>query len=316
VNAGRAFALAWRVLVALPGGIGRGIFVAVALVAWLQRGRGVRQLECNLARLRPTASRRELRRLSRAGMRSYMRYYCESFQLPALTPEQLSARVRGIGVEAIRAELAAGRSVVLAVAHCGNWDLAGAWATGAIGRVVTVVERLEPEELFRAFLTFRESLGITIIPFEPGGGVFRGLIKHARADAAVIPLLADRDLSRRGIPVDLAGHPARVASGPAALATATGLPLYAARIWYERLSGARRRAAGSPWGIVVEFVGPLAVAPDVARERVVPELTQVWVDVLAESILAHPEDWHMLQKVFVEDLDPARLARIEQAGTR
>lgn len=314
MNAGRVFTLAWRVFVALPGSVGRAIFSAVAVAAWLARGSGVRQLERNLARLEPTVSRRELRRLSLAGMRSYMRYYCETFQLPAMSPEQVDARVRGVGVEHLRAHLDAGQSVVLAVAHCGNWDLAGAWATRAVGPVVTVVERLKPEELYRAFLEFRESLGITIIPFDPGGGVFRTLIKHARTDAVVIPLLADRDLSRRGIEVDLAGHAARVATGPAALATAVGLPLYATRVWYERLHGERRRAAGSPWGIVVDFGDPLVLTPDVPRDRAVAELTQAWVDALAESILLHPEDWHMLQKVFVEDLDPERLARTEEAG--
>jgi lauroyl/myristoyl acyltransferase len=29
------------------------------------------------------------------------------------------------------------------------------------------------------------------------------------------------------------------------------------------------------------------------------------------GIRAYPEDWHMLQKVFVADLDPARLAAAE-----
>jgi KDO2-lipid IV(A) lauroyltransferase len=28
-----------------------------------------------------------------------------------------------------------------------------------------------------------------------------------------------------------------------------------------------------------------------------------------QEITEHPEDWHMLQKVFVNDLDPERLAR-------
>lgn len=313
MNTGRLFALAWRIFVRLPGGVGRAIFTLVALVVWLGHGAGVRQLERNLARLRPGASRGELRRLSFAGMQSYMRYYCEAFQLPALSAEQVDARVRALRVEPLLAELAAGRSVLLVLAHCGNWDLAGAWGTRNLGSVVTVAERLQPEELFREFLTFRESLGITIIPFERGGGVFRQLIRHAKGGPAVIPLLADRDLTQTGVEVDLAGHRARVASGPAALAAATGLRLHPVHIRYERLRGPRRRAAGSPWGIVVDFGEPLVPDADLPRERAVPELTQAWVTRLAEAILRCPQDWHMLQKVFVDDLDPARLSSVPAA---
>jgi phosphatidylinositol dimannoside acyltransferase len=32
------------------------------------------------------------------------------------------------------------------------------------------------------------------------------------------------------------------------------------------------------------------------------------------GIRAHPQDWHMLQRVFVADLDPARLAAAEGAA--
>jgi lauroyl/myristoyl acyltransferase len=33
------------------------------------------------------------------------------------------------------------------------------------------------------------------------------------------------------------------------------------------------------------------------------------------GIRAHPQDWHMLQRVFAADLDPARLAAGSAAGT-
>lgn len=307
MNAGRAFALGWRLVGRLPDAVGRGLFDVIATGAWVLRGSGVRQLERNLARLRPDASGRELRRLSRAGMRSYMRYYCEAFQMPSWPEAQLDAHVRAVNDEEIRAELAAGRSVVLAVAHAGNWDLAGAWAARNIGPVVAVVERLEPEELFREFLRFREEQGITVVPFERGGGVFRQLIRYVRTTASLLPLLADRDLSRRGIEVTLAGHPARVAPGPAALSLATGARLVPSRVYYERLHGERRRRARSPWGVVMDFAPSVSVPDGVDRSEAAVALTQAWVDAIVESLAARPHSWHMLQKVFVADLDPVRL---------
>lgn len=315
MDVARLFAFAWRVVGKVPDPVVRGAFRLVADVAWLRRGAGVRQLEANLGRVRPQARPEEVRRLSLLGMRSYMRYYGESFALVGAKPEQIDARVRLVDPGEVVATMDEGRMVVMALGHLGNWDLAGAWATRNLGRTVTVAERLKPEALFQEFLRFREGIGLEIIPLTNGagaggGGVFRELVRAARQPTAgLIPLLADRDLTARGVEVDLFGERARVAAGPAALAVSTGAPLCATSITYERLTGARRRAAGTAWGIVIEFGRLLTVPDDVPRADRVAVLTQAWVDDLGRGIARAPQDWHMLQKVFVADLDPERYAK-------
>ncbi|WP_435735810.1 phosphatidylinositol mannoside acyltransferase [Cellulosimicrobium sp. PMB13] len=313
IDTGKAFTFAWRNAHKVPEPILRGVFTAVADVTWLLRGGGVRQLEKNLARVRPGLGDRALRRLSRAGMRSYMRYYREAFTLPAWTPEQVAARVRVIGEQNLREHLDGDRSPVLALSHQGNWDLAGAWATRHLAPVLTVAERLEPEEVFQEFLAFRTGIGLEILALGDGD-VFRELVRGARRPGRIIPLLADRDLTARGVEVDLFGRRARVAAGPAALAVTTGAPLIPAGISYERLRGARRRAAGTPWGIVIRFFPSVEVPADVPRSERVAAATQGWVDALSVALGERPEDWHMLQKVFVEDLDPERYARTQAAA--
>ncbi|WP_431838141.1 phosphatidylinositol mannoside acyltransferase [Cellulomonas sp. Y8] len=315
VDVARLFAFAWRVVGKVPDPVVRGAFRLVADLAWLRRGAGVRQLEANLGRVRPQARPEEVRRLSLLGMRSYMRYYGESFALVGAKPEQIDARVRLVDPGEVVATMDEGRMVVMALGHLGNWDLAGAWATRNLGRTVTVAERLKPEALFQEFLRFREGIGLEIIPLTNGagaggGGVFRELVRAARQPTAgLIPLLADRDLTARGVEVDLFGERARVAAGPAALAVSTGAPLCATSITYERLTGARRRAAGTAWGIVIEFGRLLSVPDDVPKADRVAVLTQAWVDDLGRGIARAPQDWHMLQKVFVADLDPERYAK-------
>ena len=42
------------------------------------------QLEANLRRVVPGATGDQLRQLSRAGMRSYLRYFMEAFRLPVM----------------------------------------------------------------------------------------------------------------------------------------------------------------------------------------------------------------------------------------
>ncbi|UFU01584.1 phosphatidylinositol mannoside acyltransferase [Ruania suaedae] len=314
----RLFSLAWRLVPRMPRPWARGIFDAVAVVAHALRVSGVRQLERNLGRLLPGSTARQLRRLSRRGMRSYLRYYCEAFQLPGMDEAEVDARVRASGHEQVAEVVRSGGSVVLALGHAGNWDLAGAWANRHLGTVTTVAERLEPAELFAEFLAFRESLGMVIVPHERGGGVFRRLLTAARRPG-VVPLLADRDLSATGVEVELevTGRPAvRVAPGPAALALAGGHRLIPVMISYERLTGARRRAARSPWGIHVEFLAEVAV-PDrrsADGQVLIRDLTRAWFTAYAARLAQVSQDWHMLQKVFVEDLDPERLARARAAG--
>ncbi|GEL93675.1 phosphatidylinositol mannoside acyltransferase [Cellulomonas composti] len=314
LDAGRLYGLAWRVAPRLPGAFVRGLCNVGADAAWLLHGTGVRRLEVNLARVRPELSRGDVRRLSRAGMRSYVRYFGETFTLGSLTEAQIDARVRATGLEALRVHTDAGRTALLALGHMGNWDLAGAWATRHIAPVTTVAERLEPEEVFQDFLRLREGLGLRILALGDGD-VFRDLVRVARSGPGLLPLLADRDLTARGVEVDLFGHRARVAAGPAALAVSTGAPLFATAITYERLHGARRRAAGSPWGIRIDFIPVPEVADDVPRADRVRAITQAWLDVLAEAIHARPQDWHMLQRVFVDDLDRARDAALRAAAT-
>jgi len=311
---GAAFARVWRIAQRAPIRFVRAVCAVAAWLAWLLRLGGVRQLETNLRRVRPAADEREIRRLSRAGMASYLRYYAELFEVHRLTHEQLQARVRPEGHEEVREYFRQGKSVVLALTHMGNWDLAGAWAARELAPVTSVAEVLEPRELFEEFVALREGIGIAVIPLEQGVDVFRELVRVARHGGQLVPLLADRDLTARGIEVDVFGERSRVAVGPAALGIATGTPVVPTAIFYERLRGARRRAAGSRWGIVLRFHPAVQLHDDVPRPDRVRFVTQSWVDSIARDITEHPQDWHMLQKVFVADLDPERYARTTASG--
>ena len=123
-------------------------------------------------------------------MRSYMRYFYEAFALSGMSEEQILARVRTDMSPQVRADLERG-SIVLAMSHMGNWDLAGAWACRRLAPVLTVAERLEPVDLFEQFVSFREGLGMTIIGQGRGERVFDRLVDAAQEGGPyVIPLLA------------------------------------------------------------------------------------------------------------------------------
>ncbi len=292
-----AYALGWRVVRALPARAAYLSFSAMAEFAWLRQGGGVRRLADNLARVRPELSSRALQSLTRKGMHSYMRYWCDAFRLPDWSPDHILATCRAEGDGPVRASLDEGRGVVMALAHQGNWDHAGAWSTLALAPVTTVAERLRPEELYQRFLRFRQQLGMEILPLSGGNQVFATLVQRLRS-GGFVPLLADRDLSASGVPVTFFGERSRMAAGPALLATVTGAALHPVSIRYERLP------AGAParWGTVIHF-HPEVVGPEAgARPEKISAMTQACADALASGISSHPEDWHMLQRVFLADL--------------
>jgi KDO2-lipid IV(A) lauroyltransferase len=250
--------------------------------------------------VRPELSEAELDTLVRQGMRSYMRYYCEAFRLPSLSRAQVDGAVVVRGDAEVRELCARGEAVIAFVGHLGNFDLAAAWSAGNLMPVTTVAERLKPEEVFQEFVAFRRSIDMDIIPLTGGEDPFHGLLDAARGGGRIIALAADRDLTNGGVEVDLLGHRARMAKGPAVLSLMTGAPLYAARIWYEPAP------AGEGLGghrTVIEFSERLVPRVQGTTAVRAADLIQQCADHLAVTIREHTSSWHMLQRVFVDDLD-------------
>lgn len=292
-----AYRAGWGLVRKLPERAAYTLFDTIAEVTHRRGGSSVQRLRSNYARVRPELSEAELEDLVGAGLRSYMRYWCDAFRLPDRSAQWLRDHVELVGIEPVRERVERGEAVVVFLGHLGNWDTLGAWATSELAPVTTVAERLKPEELFEEFLDFRRSLGMTILPLTGGGmGPFPSLLRAARA-GALIPLLADRDLTAHGVPVELCGSPARMAPGPAALALASGAPLYVLGATYrERPDGGHN--------VWAQFLGPVQV-PDGTREEQIAAMTQECADLLGRTIGQDTQDWHMMQRVFTDE--PARV---------
>jgi KDO2-lipid IV(A) lauroyltransferase len=297
----------WHIVRRLPGGVAFRVFDVMAEVMCRRDGKGVQRMRSNYATVRPELSPAEVDALVRAGVRSYLRYWCESFRLPDRSVADLVLGVRVVGDEPVRALLESGRSAVIFLGHMGNWDLGGAWSTTQLAPVTTVAERLKPEELFHEFVAFRERLGMRIIPLTGGSDVFRELITACRS-GALVALLADRDLTNGGIEVDLCGQRARMAVGPAALSVSTGAALYPCMIHYEP------QRHGRGWRTVLTFHDAVTQpAGGTSREKI-QVMTQACADVLTEAIREHTQDWHMMQRVFTRDLAEGHESETEHAG--
>ncbi|MFI1649562.1 phosphatidylinositol mannoside acyltransferase [Streptomyces avidinii] len=289
------YGLGWAGVKKLPEPAAVALGRRIADFAWKRRGKSVLRLESNLARVVPDAGPEQLRELSQAGMRSYMRYWMESFRLPTMDPKRFSTEVRFQDEHLLREAIASGRGVVVALPHLANWDLAGAWAIGHIGvPFTTVAERLKPESLYDRFVAYRESLGMEVLPHS-GGAAFGTLARRLRSGGLVC-LVADRDLSASGVEVDFFGSTARMPAGPALLAQQTGAVLLPATLHY---------------GDTPTMYGRIHPEVEVPRTGTRTEkttaMTQALADAFAWGIARHPEDWHMLQRLWLDDLEERAL---------
>lgn len=267
-------AVAWATVPQLPSRWTATAFRLGADLTVRRRTPGVARLRANLRRVVPAADDAELDRLVHDAMRSYARYWRELFALPGLDVDAAVAAMTVSGTEHLDAAVATGRGVIVALPHSGNWDIAGVWLAQRYGRFLTVAQRLRPEWLYQRFVQVRAARGIDVC-----GGSLRAVtvaVRERLAAGGIVALVADRDLSGRGVPVSFFGATARFPAGPARWAAATGAALLPAACWFT---------------------------PDGWAARVHPPVgsVQALADVFAVEIAEHPADWHMYSTLWPGD---------------
>jgi lauroyl/myristoyl acyltransferase len=288
------FAAGWAAVRALPHPVAAAGFAAAGDLAARRDGPGVRRLRANLRRVvGPDA---DVEPVVRAGLRSYARYWRETFRLSRITPATVRAHTEIVGEDVLDKALTGGRGVILALPHSGNWEAAGVWLLDHGAPFSTVAERLKPESLYDRFVAYREGLGMEVLPLTGGPRPPSDVLAERLRQGRVVCLLGDRDLTLRGIDVDFFGDTARMPAGPALLAATTGAALHPVGLWFT--PGGRLSPGG--WGIRVHEEVPVAGTGRL-RDRV-GAATQLVADAFAADIAARPQDWHMLQRLWLADL--------------
>jgi lauroyl/myristoyl acyltransferase len=293
------YAAGWSIVCRLPERWMQAAFKFAADIAWRRQGPRIQVLEANLVRvLGPMADGAAVRAASREVMRRYGRYWLEIFRLPVMPVQLLVDGMDDHGnKQLIFDSIASGRGAVIGLPHMGNWDQAGAWIINlGAGSFTTVMERLKPESVYERFVTFREGLGMEVLPASGGARPFGILAQRLRAGRFVC-LPSDRDVTGSGIEVEFFGEKAKMMAGPAALAVQTGAALIPVVLWFTE----------DGWG--ADIGDEIQQPADGTRAQKVAAMTQEMARFFETGIRAHPYDWLMLQKVFVADLDPERQAQ-------
>jgi KDO2-lipid IV(A) lauroyltransferase len=274
----------WRIVRWLPEKSAYALFYKVADALVKRNGKSVQRLRSNLARTQPGITTLNLDLLVIDAMRSYMRYWCDTFRFPDWSSQRVTETVSVTNEHLLMEAIAAKTGVIVALPHAGNWDHAGAYFCAKGVPLVTVAERLKPEKLFLKFLSYRESMGMEVLPLD--GRVLDTLADRLR-DGALVALVADRDLSRSGIEVDFFGAPARMPAGPAFLAIRTQAPLITAFVSYTDA------------GVHIDFKSVMLPSSGSEREMV-QEIVQMAAVHFEDGISQHPQDWHMLQRIWTD----------------
>jgi lauroyl/myristoyl acyltransferase len=296
------FAAGWTAVKAVPQPMAARAFRAAADAASVRNGASTRQLRKNLRRVvGPQVSELRMDRLVGEALRSYSRYWLETFRLPKMDHAEVARRTDAncYGAEHIDEAMARGKGVVIALPHMGNWDVAAIWLVRHGIPFTTVAERLKPESLFDRFVEYRESLGMEVLALTGGQRPPADVLAERLRSGGAVCLVADRDLSRNGIEVEFFGESTRMPGGPSLLGATTGATVLPVSLWFT----------DDAWG---QRIGaPIPIPEDGSLRDRVRAGTQQIADVFAHEIAEHPTDWHMLQRLWLADLPPRPASTVE-----
>ena len=279
-----AYFAGWRIVRWLPERTAYRLAYSAADFLTKRNGKNVARLRSNLRRAKPDITSLDLDLLVFNAMRSYIRYWCDTFRFPDWSPERVRETVTVTNEHLLVDAVAAKTGVIVSLPHAGNWDHAGAYFCAKGIHLVTVAEHLKPEKLFLKFLSYRQAMGMEVLPLD---GRVLGTLAQRLRQGALVALVSDRDLSRSGIDVNFFGGPSRMPAGPALLALKTNAPLITAFVSYTES------------GIHIDFK-EVAIPTSGSNEEKVAEIVQLTAKHFEQGISEHPEDWHMLQRIWTD----------------
>lgn len=272
-----------RVATWLPERLGRRLFLGIGRLAHRLLP-GVRAtVATNQARVLGSPIGTPLvRTATREAFELYARFWYDAFRIRAFPREELVRRTRLEGMEHVEEALAGGKGCIAAIPHMGNWDVAGAAIAASGIRIAAVAEVLEPPRLAELFVRHREALGMRIVPLAEGAHVGQQLA-GLLSDNWLVALVADRDLSGRGVDVEMFGARRRLPAGPGLLAVSTGAALVVCS----------SHTTDDGW---IVRIGPPLEIPGTGQTRAdVTAVTREIASRFERAISANPPDWHMFQ---------------------
>lgn len=223
------------------------------------------------------------RALIRDIIRHTISFGLELAWMTRIEPAKIASTVEIDAASRERIETArrAGRGVLLACGHLGNWEWLAAWYAQAVGPVGVIYKPMHNPRTDEFITRLRGRFGLGAFSTrEPNQ---RALIAHIRRGGAV-GILSDQDARRQGRFVPFFGRPASTATGLATLSIRLGAPIVP--------NFCLRTPEGGLRAIVGE---PLWPNPDANREEEELRLLRGYHEALERAIMQDPAQyfwWH------------------------
>ncbi len=218
----------------------------------------------------------------------YGRYWSEVFWF---RPKRRDWAIRNTvidGKDAVVAAQEEGRGVILVLAHCGNWEVAAVVADSIGLPVLSVAEELSNRRITEWFIDVRAGFDIEIIV--AGRGSTMNSLVHGIRRRKAVALVADRDITGKGVEVEFFGERTTMPSGPAALAELTDAALFPVGTYYE---DAGFRLVAHP---------ELKVDTSIEdRNERIRHTTQQLAESFEEIVRREPTQWHLFQPNWPSD---------------
>jgi KDO2-lipid IV(A) lauroyltransferase len=214
-------------------------------------------------------------------MVAYGRYWAEAFWARARRVPEMLDKTTIEGLDMILAARDAGKGMIYALPHIGNWEAAAPVAISYGIPVVAVAEKLANDRVTQWFVDMRGEFGIEIVLATGGTEVMRKL-EQALGENKAVALLSDRDLNGRGVEVEFFGETTTLPAGPATLALRNDAPLFPVASYFD----------GEGHHIVVR--PPIRVPGEGSRSEKVKTMTQAVANEFEELIHRAPEQWHLV----------------------
>jgi lauroyl/myristoyl acyltransferase len=234
-----------------------------------------RAIDENLDLALPSVPRSVRRRVALAAFRHDARNWVDTLRIPTLDPAKIPEMLDISGWDELEAAYRAGRGVVLAMIHLGNFDLVGQFLAIRHLPLSVPVERMQPERLYDYLVALRAANGIHLFPVEHAS---RQLLQALRR-GEIVGIAADRQFAGRQTEVELFGRKCTLPRGAAALARRTGAPLF--------VGVGVRVAADQYRGFLI------AVEVDRTMNQEADETiaTQRLALIIEQFVRAYPEQW-------------------------
>jgi len=235
-----------------------------------------------LARCLPEKSNSERRRIYNEMCTHQAMNIMELMRFAGGKDAELGARLEVQGEEYVKKALEREKGVLILIAHFGNYDLMGLYASKLFSYPLTIITKtLKDAKLNELWREMRQKAGVNALPSH---NVYRPCLRALRKNELVGFMLDQNRPTDQGIYVDFFGRLASTTPGLAFMSAQSGAPVVPT--FMHRM----------PDGRHVQEVLPAIEPPPDRKEETILAYTEKYTQIIEEQVRRYPAQWLWLHK--------------------